>query len=153
MDQDRAVDICSNQCGAECCSGIIFLGEEDIKKLKQLGYSNFTTDNNKKELMLTDESNDCIFLDENNKCSIYENRPIDCQLFPLGFKINSRKIHIVLIKCPLSKELPDQMIDSMSTQAKKLISSYSEEELYQYDNLPFESSYTKISSFSMDEIV
>lgn len=32
-----------------------------------------------------DENKGCIFFN-NNKCSIYENRPIDCRLFPFDFK-------------------------------------------------------------------
>lgn len=32
-----------------------------------------------------DEKNGCIFF-QNNKCSIYENRPLDCRLFPFDFK-------------------------------------------------------------------
>ena len=29
----------------------------------------------------------CPFLDENNRCSLYENRPIACRVFPLGQKV------------------------------------------------------------------
>lgn len=32
-----------------------------------------------------DENRECIFF-QNNRCSIYENRPIDCRLFPFDFK-------------------------------------------------------------------
>lgn len=32
-----------------------------------------------------DEKKGCVFF-QNNKCSIYENRPIDCRLFPFDFK-------------------------------------------------------------------
>ena len=37
------------------------------------------------QMKRTDKENGCIFF-INNRCSIYENRPIDCRLFPFDFK-------------------------------------------------------------------
>lgn len=153
MDDEKVANICSNQCGAECCKGVIFLGKQDIERLEKLGHKEFISNNGNSKLMETDENNRCVFLNENNKCSIYVDRPIDCQLFPLGFKIRTDKIDIVLVKCPLSEVMSEETITSMTKKAKRLISSYSEDELRQYDNLPFESEYTVLNSFPTDEVI
>jgi Fe-S-cluster containining protein len=78
------------KCG-ECCrwDGVVLITPSDAKKLsKHLGMqaSDFVKKytNNNHTLVNKEDSQDCIFLD-NNKCSVYEARPEQCETFPQKF--------------------------------------------------------------------
>ncbi len=84
-------EVCKG-CGL-CCKidGFVFLKDGEAEKIAEfLGmdvYSfteKYCTIVNRKKLALKDKlsSNECIFLDENNLCKIYEVRPEQCRNFP-----------------------------------------------------------------------
>ena len=87
-------EVCKG-CGL-CCKieGFVFLREgeaEKIAKYLNMDVYSFTGKYcrivNRKLLALKDkpESNECIFLDENNLCTIYEVRPKQCKDFPFAW--------------------------------------------------------------------
>jgi Fe-S-cluster containining protein len=79
-------------CG-KCCTGkdgVVVLSKKDIENLSQhlkMGKTEFIETFTKQfegYTVLLDQENltaDCIFLNE-NKCSVYENRPVQCKTFP-----------------------------------------------------------------------
>jgi Fe-S-cluster containining protein len=61
------------------------LSNEDIEKIKNLGFHKDTFVLEKKgELQLRNQKGDCVFLDQ-GICSIYKDRPKGCKLYPLIF--------------------------------------------------------------------
>ena len=58
----------------------------------------------------------CIFLDENGLCRIYENRPFDCRLWPIilyyDFNTNEKVVYLDL-ECPAAKSdrIPKDFVD------------------------------------------
>lgn len=61
-------------CG-ECCSNFLPLTQEEIKLMKKLSKKE------NKHPLRQDWYNRCPFLNNNNKCDIYENRPLICREF------------------------------------------------------------------------
>ncbi len=53
-------------------------------------------------LKMSEENNSCIFLDENGRCSIHENRPGICRIFPLGRVYDDGSFNYILQvnECP-----------------------------------------------------
>lgn len=82
-------------CG-KCCTGspgYVFLSQKDIIALAT--HHKMTTElfckkytrlvNGEPALLDRPSSGDCIFL-ENNRCSVYESRPVQCKTFPWWFE-------------------------------------------------------------------
>jgi Fe-S-cluster containining protein len=61
-----------------------------ISKSTGLGDNDFTNDCELGEVRQMKGKNGVCFFYQNNHCSIYENRPLDCKLFPFDLKINDR---------------------------------------------------------------
>ena len=74
-----------NKCAQCCIDTMMILSNDDIKKIKNLGFKKeyFVL---KKEgwLMLKNINGRCVFHD-GSKCTIYKNRPIGCKLYPVIF--------------------------------------------------------------------
>lgn len=62
------------KCG-ECCSNFLPLRKEEIKAMKRLAKKE------NKHPLIKDWYLRCPFLNNNNRCDIYENRPIICREF------------------------------------------------------------------------
>ena len=62
---------CRN-CG-ECCSNYLPLQEQEIKRMKELAQKE------NKHLIRQDWYDRCPFLNNNNKCDIYSDRPLICR--------------------------------------------------------------------------
>jgi len=61
----------------------MLLSNEDIEKIEQLGYNrHYFTKSKKSWLKLKNKDGKCVFHD-GKKCSIYDNRPEGCKLYPL----------------------------------------------------------------------
>jgi len=90
-------DLC-NSCHAKtCCSDHLppFVSDDEFKKIEEAtGRSDFVTlreiNNKTKYIMKTKENTDeCIFFNSEKGCTIYQNRPFDCKIFPFDiYKIN-----------------------------------------------------------------
>ncbi|HGJ67151.1 TPA: hypothetical protein ENS27_17460 [bacterium] len=42
------------------------------------------------------KSKDCVFMDEERKCSIYENRPLICRAYPIGIRLDENRNKLAL---------------------------------------------------------
>lgn len=153
MNDDTVVEICAGECGAECCSGDIYVSETDVSRLEEAGYEGFLSPNRDLRTMRTDDEDRCQFLGEDNLCTIYNDRPIDCQLFPFGFILSEEEIKIVLVNCPLSTKMRESVIAEMLPEIKKKITAYTKADLEEYDSLPFTGDYTVIDSMPISEVV
>lgn len=80
------------RCG-ECCKAYtVVLHEQDIKKIKQLGYSkdffaikDYNPEYSTTQYVLKRENSKCLFLrfkDNQAYCEIYKNRPRICRIYP-----------------------------------------------------------------------
>lgn len=88
------------ECGGKCCigDGYVFLDVDEIEKiasflhlsLDEFGMQYLRKVGNRYALVELPDKEECVFLDSNNKCSIYELRPKNCRTFPFWdiFKIN-----------------------------------------------------------------
>lgn len=92
------------------------------------------------------DTNECYFYHK-GKCSIYENRPIDCKLFPFDLKISKKTNHLNLVKydsvCP---SLPEKM-EREASQAENLVNSLGKQKrFFANSNSPLldKQSYIKI---------
>lgn len=102
----KLCDGCKHQ---SCCTGFAspLLFSTDLEKLKSIGKFNdkFLKDltiNGKtvKTIKKKDDSSTCIFWDEENtQCSIYQNRPFDCRMFPFDVYSIEGKFYWVVYSC------------------------------------------------------
>ena len=90
---EAASSICIERCGAQCCQGplILCLSAEEKRTFKRkadhMGMPvNMTSFGESWLLKFQDHKDDCCpMLDsETKKCLIYEDRPQQCQAFPVG---------------------------------------------------------------------
>ncbi len=89
-----------NECGGKCCigDGYVFLEISECSKiahylhmsLDDFGMKYLRKIGDRYALVENLNSDKCIFLDSDNKCSIYECRPKNCRTFPFWdiFKFN-----------------------------------------------------------------
>jgi len=130
------------KCGKCCLSPHIFSFEKEFikkhfDKLKEnQGFYSVKQNNGR-----------CVFYNEKElKCSIYENRPMDCKLFPFSFIVNkigaenidvSPKEYVFLLKargCLISNELSIQdMLDALYL-VSSIISKIDSEEISRYSS-------------------
>lgn len=87
-------------CGGKCCKGegYVFLEVSECEKiaaflqlsLDEFGMRYLRKVGNRYALIEPKDREECIFLDDNNKCTIYPVRPKNCRTFPFWdiFKIN-----------------------------------------------------------------
>ncbi len=61
------------KCCGECCSNFLPLKQDEIKTMKRLAKKE------NKHPLIQNWYVRCPFLDNNNKCDIYENRPLICR--------------------------------------------------------------------------
>ncbi len=76
------------KCGARCCTEGIQLTIEDIKRIKELGYSPddfLDFDENNNIFKIKGKEGMCFFIGKKLECTIRENEPLVCRLLP--FKI------------------------------------------------------------------
>jgi Fe-S-cluster containining protein len=163
-DNQRVV-ICAERCESKCCKSTPpGLTSEDISKIDMIVSNNKW----KKRIEKTDkivhvvekknESKDCFFITEKNFCSIYENRPLDCKLFPIFLKIqkessDSFRIKWLMWHCPLTQEIG---VETLLEEAKRTLRGYLEEEphiVFEYQAAMYESGGYKKKHFMREEII
>ena len=101
--------LCQNCKKQPCCTnfGSAFVFLNDLKKLKRVGKAN---ENYLKaeiirgrlvtKLKKKNNSMHCVFWDdEKTCCSIYENRPFDCKLFPFDIYLIDGEYHWIVYSC------------------------------------------------------
>lgn len=75
----------------QCCKETkMLLSNKDINRIKKLGYPyDFFVEKNQDWLQLKNKEGRCVF-HNGIKCSIYENRPEGCQLYPIIYDKDNR---------------------------------------------------------------
>lgn len=127
------LESCKSCSGFLCCGtlkegGVIeppFLFEQDIQNIEDatgLEKDKFCTEKinpvtgNITKFMKTNKDDGCIFFDKNTaKCSIYNNRPIDCRLFPLDIVKRNEKLYWAIYNyqlCEAKEEIYSKKLDS-----------------------------------------
>lgn len=100
----------------QCCIETnMLLSYHDIKGIEKLGYDKeFFVFENKRWLQLKNHNGRCVF-HNGNKCTIYDQRPKGCSLYPIVYDKTSRKA-ILDDECPqkkcfsLSKKKVEQLL-------------------------------------------
>jgi Fe-S-cluster containining protein len=78
---------CSN-CGVCCTETEMLLSKKDIKCLEKRGFSQnqFVNFDENGYAVLKNHDGYCVFYDlKNHKCSVYEDRPVGCRVYPVIF--------------------------------------------------------------------
>jgi len=117
--------ICKD-CG-KCCKEDYFgfVTDKEIEELKKLGYKDFYKGN-----LLKSVDGDCIFL-KDKKCSIQENKPGGCQIFPVMYFLTKSKnepYFVLDLECLVARKLSAEEIDILITKAKNFLNAMSKEE-------------------------
>jgi Fe-S-cluster containining protein len=158
MRDEVVKNICSNECGARCCYGDVFLTQSDIKRISDSGKSDFLRQGScgsveDSGLMKTNRKDgSCFFLSDEKICSIYEKRPIDCQIFPFGYVFDGDCVMIVLCDCPLSRRMGPDAIEAQKKLAREKICKFTREEMAKYDEIPFSHDYEVLERIPVSEI-
>ena len=102
-------NLCGSCASKHCCSDFAapMLFTDDLKKLDDIAKlsSTFTEDivingESIKIIRKKENSNECIFWDNNaNFCSIYENRPYDCRMFPFDIDWVDGEFRWIIYSC------------------------------------------------------
>ena len=121
--------ICKD-CG-KCCKEdySAFVTEKEIEELKKLGYKDFYEGNHLKSV-----NGVCIFF-KDKKCSIQENKPMGCQIFPVMyfFGAKSKKPYYFLdLQCPVAMQLPKEKIDNLIKKSNDFFNVMTKEEYTKY---------------------
>ncbi len=108
-------DICRG-CNVNCCKKFyaVLLPEEE-RIFDEVSF-NIDTELGSVKAIGGYRGRQCIFLDENGFCRIYENRPFDCRLWPIvlyyDFNTNEKVVYLDL-ECPAVEagRIPKDFID------------------------------------------
>lgn len=92
-----------HHCITCCIETEMPLTENDLKDIEKLCFkrAEFTV-KSEGEIRLKNRGRQCFFL-EGERCSIYQNRPEGCRIYPLVYDVNTHKF-VFDIVCPFSKE-------------------------------------------------
>ena len=92
-----------NKCIKCCLETSMLLSNQDINKIKKLGYDkNFFVRKKNGWLQLKNINGKCVF--HNGKiCTIYENRPEGCSLYPIIYDMDAKSA-VFDKDCPLKHE-------------------------------------------------
>ena len=137
-------EVCSS-CGAKCCRSLPpVLTDEEVEFFKREFGNEVVSEEIRNDITISvlskkEGSQSCIFLnDKNNQCTIYSDRPLNCQFFPVlpRIKPNYRSllsehssssnlqlpnfIELRIWFCPLTDAYEDQLLASSSSQASLL---------------------------------
>lgn len=143
--------VCVETCGSRCCSGGAFLRPADEAALRAAGVDDPGAPN--RPTTRTGEDGDCVHLREDGRCGVYDDRPLDCRLFPLGYRLDDdeRRVEVTLATCPLAEAIPDGSVAELVRRARRLLERFDEPTLRAYDDLPFTAEVTTIETIPYDE--
>lgn len=93
-------------CKTHCCGGGCLVGSPILMPFeisKFLTYANYTNGcfrlNRRPDGL-------CVFLDENKRCKIYDERPIECKLYPYILTYDEELKLVLHYGCPQKSEAP-----------------------------------------------
>lgn len=100
------------------------LSTSDVDRINTLGYAtDFFTTENGGELRLKNLNGRCVFHD-GKRCTIYDNRPKGCRLYPAVFDENRGKV-LLHAYCPQNRRF--KLTPDMSREVIELIRRLDEE--------------------------
>jgi Fe-S-cluster containining protein len=117
---------CSN-CGICCEETMMELSNRDIEKLVEMGYciEDFEVVDNS-VIRLRNIDGYCYFYNQtDNKCQIYENRPIGCFLYPIVYLANKGPIIDEL--CPMGHTISEQELRTKGKILNQLLKTIDNE--------------------------
>jgi len=143
--------VCVESCGSQCCAGGAFLRPADERSLQAAGVDDPGA--NDRPMTRTGEDGNCVHLGEDGRCEVYGDRPLDCRLFPLGFRLDNdaRQLEVTLASCPLAETIPKAAADELVRRARRLLEEFDEPTLRAYDDLPFTTDVTTIETIPYDD--
>ena len=163
--EEQRMMICAEICGSKCCrSTPPALTSEDItiinnsvqndnwmKMVKKLEKTCYVVEKR-------NGTSDCYFLSKQNRCSIYDDRPLDCKLFPIFLKIkenekDSYKVKWLVWYCHLTDEIS---LDTLLEEARSVIKRYlgnNPQIVFEYQTAMHESGGYKKKHFMKEEII
>jgi Fe-S-cluster containining protein len=108
-------------CGKCCYQTEMPLTEEDIERIEKLGYrrQDFVVKVNG-VYRLRNVNGKCFFLDESNRCKIYEHRPIGCRIYPVVFDVERCKA-VVDDLCPMRDKISRKDIKEAEVILRELV--------------------------------
>lgn len=111
-------NVCAaHQCVSCCYKTEMMLLDEDVRRIKELGYeeSFFALSSDGFKILKNSPAGRCVFHD-GKQCTIYENRPKGCKLYPVIYD-EDLKLAMKDIDCPYRNEF------NLSRRSKKELSS------------------------------
>lgn len=156
MGQNDICSKCISHSGG-CCIAVRFTihGEEIDPFLKRKNSDSipeghiFKKMKNRNNQYLYSSNNDtCMFLDKNNVCKIYGQRPVMCRMYPLLWKRNfsGKNAIFIDVSCPLVYEKPIKEIVSWSKDIKNV------NQMRKMGSLDFDGRYRNYINFSQLKI-
>jgi Fe-S-cluster containining protein len=80
---EPSIALCATECGAKCCkNGFLYLLDVEMRRLKSLGKVKVLRAAKYWVLDFKTNGGQCPFLGGDNACTIYDQRPFACQMFP-----------------------------------------------------------------------
>lgn len=164
LEEQRKL-ICTEECGSKCCrSTPPALTSEDISRISNAVSNDEwmrVVKKSERKIHVINKKNktdDCYFMSEQNLCNVYDNRPLDCRLFPIFLKIKEIKEHSYVIKwlvwyCPLTEKMG---LNTLLEEAKKIIETYLKRNpqiIFEYQTAMYESGGYKKKHFMKEEII
>lgn len=124
------------KCKSFCCKlGGTDFTKKEMQNVLNAGYINHFVKISENHYESKSKNGICMYLNQDNSCSIYELRPLACKSFPVYInfkdvitkffkyselsKDENNKTKTILIKCPLSSSLSKQELEIMENQAIK----------------------------------
>ncbi len=159
----ESVEICSMNCKSKCCKSTQpALTSNDFDRInathqsKHWFYSIKKEENATKVISKKEGQNNCFFLSEEGLCNIYDLRPLDCELFPIFFKIekidkNEYSLRWLVWYCPLTEALGiDPLIENARKKIEEILEKDSEQ-LFEYQDAMYVSQGYKRKHFLYEE--
>ncbi|MDP2736866.1 MAG: hypothetical protein Q8O59_03780 [bacterium] len=137
MNQNIFNIICE-KCGGGCCHGYeIFLIEPEVKKIIKSGLQFKYKKEGSGFLTVLGKRFDCFFLKAGLGCILKKDqKPFDCDLFPLSFIYKQGKFKFYLLKeCPYYKKISQTKIKQMKKIALVKLKKWNEAEIKTYSRL------------------
>ncbi len=108
-------------CGRCCHETEMPLTEEDVRRISDLGYD-------PKEFAvkvdgvyrLRNVNGKCYFLDEQNRCRIYEHRPIGCRIYPVVLDVERGKA-VLDDECPMGWTVSEEDFKRAEAVLRELV--------------------------------
>ena len=113
--------LCSN-CGKCCEETEMELSRREVKRLEKRGFrrSEFTVKGRDGITRLGNIGRWCYFYDHiDNRCRVYEDRPLGCNLYPVMYSVNEGVVIDDL--CPMGETISDEELRTKGTILIKLL--------------------------------